>query len=89
MRERRETFMANLVLKNNSSTTSTELTMEVKDKSTWKLINNDGTFIINSTNNLLSIDTDGNVKIYEGHLFLDGATTNSADNATQIVFRQK
>ena len=41
--------MANLVLKNNSSATSTELTMEVKDKSTWKIINKAGTFIINST----------------------------------------
>lgn len=80
--------MANLVLKNNSSTTSTELTMEVKDKSTWKLINNNGTFIINSTNDLVTIDNTGKVNINKGHLYLNGAAGTSTGNTTQIVFRQ-
>ena len=81
--------MANLVLQNNTKAKSTDITLKVNGSSDWKISNNNGTFIINSTNNLLSIDTDGNVKIHEGHLFLDGATTNSANNTTQVVFRQK
>lgn len=81
--------MANLVLQNNTKSKSTDITLKVNGSSDWKISNNNGTFIINSTNNLLSIDTDGNVKIHEGHLFLDGATTKSANNTTQVVFRQK
>ena len=81
--------MANLVLQNNTKSKSTDITLKVNGSSDWKISNNNGTFIINSTNDLLSIDTSGNVKIYQGHLFLDGATTNSASNTTQVVFRQK
>ena len=80
--------MANLVLKNNSSATSTELTMEVKDKSTWKIINKAGTFIINSTNDLVTIDNTGKVNINKGHLYLNGAAGTSTGNTTQIIFKQ-
>lgn len=42
--------MANLVLQNNTATTSTDLTLKVKDKIDWKIQNNNGTFIINGNN---------------------------------------
>lgn len=53
--------MANLILNNNTATTNTELTLSVKDKTSWKIINKAGTFVIYGGKDLLTIDTAGNI----------------------------
>lgn len=80
MRERRETFMANLVIKNNTGTASS-ITFDNKSGSDWKIINNNGTFTLNGkSTNWLTISDTGIAK-FEGRVAIKMEPDKSGDFA--------
>lgn len=74
--------MANLVLQNNSSTTKTEVTLKVNTKSSWKIINNAGSYVLNGKDVNLFTMTDAGVTDFVNKVTL---TTNDTNNAKFIA----